>query len=307
MKWTKIKVHCRQNEIETVSAILSVVDPGLEIEDYSDIEENLMTVYGELIDDQILNSDRSKASVGIYLSEERSAEDALSFIRERLAQSGLSSCEIETTTVDEEDWANNWKQFYKPLRIGRHLLVLPPWETCQALPDDKVILMDPGMAFGTGTHETTRLCLELMEKHLRPGEKVLDVGTGSGILSIAAVKLGASRAFAYDVDHTAVRVANENFENNGVSDKAFCAVSDLLAGVDRANVPFSFAVANIVADILIRMAPDVSSYLAAGARLVVSGVIEGRREDVVSAVQKGGLRLIDEKKEADWTALVFIK
>ena len=180
MKWTQVRVHCATGELDTVSAILSVIDSGLMIEDYSDIEENLMTVYGELIDEKILNSDRTRAAVSIYISEERDLASDLAFIKGRLEACGLS-CRVELVGVDEEDWANRWKQFYKPLHIGRHLLILPPWEKCDIKEDDVVVLMDPGMAFGTGTHETTKLCLEMLEKYLRKGERMLDVGTGSGI------------------------------------------------------------------------------------------------------------------------------
>lgn len=306
MKWTHITVKCRKNDSEKVQAIMSMVDAGLEIEDFSDVEENLMQIYGELIDESILHADRSVCKIGLYLSEEKDPEEALRFLEMRFAEEKLSlspSCE----TIDEEDWADNWKQYYKPLRVGRHIVIRPPWEECALGKDDIEVVMDPGMAFGTGTHETTRLCLTLLEKYLRKGDRVLDVGTGSGILSIAAVKLGAASADAYDLDPTAVRVANENFAANGVDDRAVCAVSDLLGGVDRARAPFDFVCANIVADILLRMAPDVSSFMARGGRLAVSGVIEERRDDVVGAMERGGLTLTEELREADWCAILFTR
>ena len=142
---------------------------------------------------------------------------------------------------------------------------------------------------------------------MKKGDRVLDVGTGSGILSIAAVGLGARDAFAYDLDPTAVRVAKENFVANGVSDRVFCATSDLLRSVDRKNAPFDFVCANIVADILIRMAPEIGGYMAHGARLAASGVIDKRRNDVLAAMTAGGLRPIGEETEADWCALLFEK
>ncbi len=306
MKWTQLRVNCRKEELDTVCAVMSVVDEGLMVEDYSDIEENLMTVYGELIDEKILKSDRTAASVSIYISEERDIDECVEFLRERLNACGIF-CPIEKVSVDEEDWADQWKQFYKPQHIGKHLVVLPPWESCELKEDDVVVVMDPGMAFGTGTHETTRLCLTLLEKHLKKGERMLDVGTGSGVLSIAAVKLGASEVCAYDIDPTAVRVAKENMVINSVDEKVTCGQSDLLDGVDQNRAPFSFVTANIVADILIRMAPKIGSYMAKGGRLVTSGIIEGRKEDVKAAMQAGGLCLIDEDGENDWSALVFEK
>lgn len=304
MKWTQVRVHCATGELDTVSAILSVIDSGLMIEDYSDIEENLMTVYGELIDEKILNSDRTRAAVSIYISEERDLASDLAFIKGRLEACGLS-CRVELVGVDEEDWANRWKQFYKPLHIGRHLLILPPWEKCDIKEDDVVVLMDPGMAFGTGTHETTKLCLEMLEKYLRKGERMLDVGTGSGILSIAGVKLGAKFACAYDIDPVAVRVAKENAEKNGVSDRIECGVSDLLSGVNREKAPYMLVTANIVADILIRMAPDIAAFMGRGARLIASGIIESRKQDVLAAMEAGGLHCLEENGEKDWCVLVF--
>ena len=307
MKWTRIAVRCKTEQIDTVSAVLSMTDSGLEIEDYSDAKENLSTVYGELIDEKILKSDKTHATVAIYISEEDDAAAAEAEIRERLDAAGLKDCPLTSAAVDEEDWANNWKQYYKPLRVGKRMLILPPWESCEIGKDDAVIVMDPGMAFGTGTHESTKLCLILLEKHLKPGEDLLDVGTGSGILSIAALKLGARSAHAYDIDPVAVKVAGENFEKNGVSDRAHAEISDLLRGVDRKNAPFSIVTANIVADILIRMAPEVASYMAPGARLVASGVIESRHGDVIDAMAAGGLLPIDSCDENDWTAIVFLK
>lgn len=306
MKWTQVRVRCKAEETDQVGAVMSMINSGLMIEDYSDIEENLMTVYGELIDEKILNSDRSVAAVSIYLSEEEDVPACVAFIEKQLSGEGILAA-VEQMQLDEEDWANQWKQFYKPLHIGKHLLVLPPWEECEILPEDVVIVMDPGMAFGTGTHETTRLCLTMLEKHLEKGEKMLDVGTGSGILTIAGIKLGAVSSHAYDIDPVAVKVAKENMKANGVDGQSFCGVSDLLKGVDREAGPFSFVTANIVADILIRMAPDIGGYMAEGGRLVASGIIEGRREDVLSAMQAGGLTLIDEDSEQDWCVLVFRK
>ena len=304
MNYTQIRVRCKVSELDTVSAVLSMIDEGLMIEDYSDIEENLMTVYGELIDEKILNSDRSVAAVSIYLSE--NVEESLVFIEDRLSERGLQ-CVVESAVIREEDWANQWKQFYKPLHIGKHLLVLPPWESCEIREDDVVIVMDPGQAFGTGTHETTRLCLSMIEKHISAGDSMLDVGTGSGILTIAGIKLGAASSHAYDLDPTAVRVAKENMVVNGVADKVTCGVSDLLKGVDKTTAPFTFVAANIVADILIRMAPDIGAYMASGGKLIASGIIDGRRDDVFASMAAGGLTLVDEAHEADWTVLVFQK
>lgn len=302
--WNQIKVNCSVGELSTVTAICSMVTESLMIEDYSDIEENLMTVYGELIDEKILGADRSLAAVSLFLEEEKSLAGAVEFLRDRLTAAGLS-CSIETVGVDERDWANEWKKYYHPIHIGEHLVVTPPWESYEAKPGEILVVMDPGMAFGTGTHETTRLCMALMEKYPPAGKRLLDVGTGSGILSIAASKMGAAECFAYDIDPVAVRVAEENVAANGCGNIT-CGVSDLLKGVDK-KAPYGYVCANIVADILIRMAPDLAACLAPGAVVITSGIIEGRERDVLSAMEAGGFTRIDTLHEADWSAMVFQK
>ncbi len=303
MDWTQLKATCKVEDLDTVCAVMSMLENGLQIEDYSDIETGLKTVYGELIDEQILNSDKTIAAVSIYLSKEQSVAEAVSFLQERFLESGIT-VSLTQVGVKEEDWADSWKQYYKPVAIGEHIVVVPMWESYDAKADDVILRMDPGMAFGTGTHETTRLCAALVEKHCRADETVLDIGTGSGILAILASKLGAKKVDAYDIDPVAVRVAKENVRENGVSNVE-CGVSDLLSAVQG---KYDFVCANIVADIIVRMAPDIANYMNTGARLVTSGIIEGQTERVKEALLKGGeLCLIDSKIENDWHAFVFEK
>jgi len=305
MKWTQIKVKCEISDLDTVCAVMNMLDNGLMIEDFSDIEENLMTVYGELIDDKILNADKNIAYVSIFVSPERNFADYTAFMKERFAALELSDrVTITVDGVEEEDWANAWKTYYKPVHIGNHLVVVPAWQKYDALPDEITIKMDPGMAFGTGTHETTRLCAAMIEKHLEKGDRILDVGTGSGILSLFALKLGARSANAYDIDPVAVRVAKENAKDNEVTNFE-CGVSDLLADVDMSGGQYDFIVANIVADILCRMAPDVPRCLKKGKKIVCSGIINIRCEQVKEAMENAGLKLVDESSENDWMVLVF--
>jgi len=181
----------------------------------------------------------------------------------------------------------------------------PPWIPYTPAENEIVVQMDPGMAFGTGTHETTRLCLMLLERYLTPGDRVLDVGTGSGILSIAARKLGARSAYAYDIDPVAVRVAKDNVIANGVSDIT-CGVSDLLNDIDRSE-PYDFVCANIVADILIRMSADIGSVMKTGGLIITSGIIEGKCEEVRAAMEANGFAVAHTETENDWVAYVFKK
>jgi len=300
MKYTQIKVTCLSHELDRVSAVMSVIDTGLMIEDYSDIED-MDTCYGELIDESLLNADRVHAAVSLFLTEEKSAADTVAFLRERFLAEGLETS-ISVDGVDEADWENEWRKYYHPVHIGERITVVPAWQEYDSREDEVIVKMDPGLAFGTGTHETTRLCATLLEKYMGKGDTVLDVGTGSGILAIIAKKLGAGTTAGTDIDPVAVRVAKENATDNGERIDFF--VSDLLAAVkDEYNI----VVANIVADIIIRMAPDVKRVMAPAAKLIVSGVIADREEEVVASLTENGLRLTERLCENDWRGMVFEK
>ena len=305
MEWTQIKVTCSHDDLDDVCAVMCMLDSGLMIEDYSDIEENLMQVYGELIDENILNADRNIAAVSIFVPEEKPYTDYVAHLRERFTTLGIEA-KITLEGLKEEDWANAWRAYYKPLHIGDKLVVVPAWQKYDAADGEITVKMDPGMAFGTGTHETTRLCAAMVEKHMPKGARVLDIGTGSGILSLFALKLGAASANAYDIDPVAVRVAKDNALTNEV-ENFYCDVSDLLANVDLSHGQYDFAMANIVADILIRMSENVADYLKSSAKIVCSGIIEGRTDDVTEAMLSHGFSLVDEDCENDWKVLVFKK
>jgi len=304
MEWTQIKVLCGIDDLDAVCAVMCMLDNGLLIEDYSDIEENLMQMYGELIDDSILNADKSRASVSIFVPEEKPYTDYVAHMRERFSDLGID-VKITIEGLNEEDWANAWRAYYKPIHIGKSLVVVPAWQEYAKADGEIIVKMDPGMAFGTGTHETTRLCAAMVEKHMPKGAHVLDIGTGSGILSLFALGLGAASAHAYDIDPVAVRVAKENAQVNG-AEGFCCGVSDLLASVEDIG-GYDFAMANIVADILIRMSDSVGDYLKPGAKIVCSGIIEGRTDEVMSAMENRGFSLVDEDGENDWKVLVFKK
>ena len=305
MDWTQLRVSVAVSDIERTAAIMSMLDNGIMIEDYSDIEAGLKTVYGDLIDESILNADKSRGAVSIYVSEEKNYNDYVVFLRERFGAEGIDA-KIEIIGVDEEEWSTAWKKYYHPIRVGERLVVVPAWEKYDAKPTDIIVRMDPGMAFGTGTHETTRLVCGLIEKYLVPGQRMLDVGTGSGILAICASKLGAGECFAYDIDPVAVRVAEENCKDNDCGNIT-CGVSDLLASVDTTGGLYDFAVANIVADIIIRMAPDIGNYVKKGSYVITSGIIERYAEGVREAMTAHGFELVEAAMESDWVAMVYKK
>ena len=301
-EWTQIKVTSKLENLDEISAVMSMISNYLQIEDYSDID--LKTCYGDLIDESILNADKTVASVSVYLSGKGHA-DTVAELRSRFTELGIEAS-IEINGVNEEDWANSWKEYYKPLKIGKRIVIVPAWEKYDAAEGELAIKMDPGMAFGTGNHETTRLVIELLEKYVKGGERLLDVGTGSGILAICGARLGAGLCRAYDIDPVAVKVARENIKDSGLLNIT-CDTSDLLRGVDKTDGGYDVICANIVADIIIRMIPDIGAYMNEGATILASGIIVERADDVISAFDAHGFYVEERIDENGWCALAVKK
>lgn len=302
-QWTQIRVTVKLEQLDALTAIMSMVSNNLQIEDYSDID--LKTCYGDLIDESILNADKTIASVSVYLPAERSVPECIAFLKERFAASHLENAKIETVGVNEEDWANSWKAYYKPIKIGEKLVIVPAWEKYEPKDGELIVRMDPGMAFGTGTHETTRLVIRMLETYTKPGCRMLDVGTGSGILAICASKLGAAECRAYDIDPMAVRVANENIRDSGLTNIT-CEVSDLLKQADRTR-PYDLICANIVADIIIRMTPDLDPFMDRHTILLASGIIVERADDVIRCFEEHGYRVVEKLEDNGWCGLAIQK
>ena len=229
MQYSEIRIRVRTQDVDTAGAIAGLVVPyGFYIEDYSDIEELAPQIaHIDLIEQELLERDRTHAVIHLYISPDENPAEAVSFLRERFDAAGISYT-VQTDLVDEEDWATAWKKYYFPTKIGERLVICPSWESYAPAPGETVLTMDPGMAFGTGTHETTRLCIQLLEEAVTPGMDLLDIGTGSGILAIAALLFGARAAVGVDIDEVAVRVARENAKANGVGGRARFIAGDLL-------------------------------------------------------------------------------
>ena len=299
-EWTKLSVRGRTEELEQIAAVMSMLDNGLMIEDFSDVTTD--GVYGDLIDESILNADREHGAVSLFVPAERSVAEYATFLRERFSSLGME-VELSTEGMREEDWAESWKQYYKPIPLGK-VTVVPAWMEYTPKAGEAIIRMDPGMAYGTGTHETTRLLMRFLQDVLPAGARVLDVGCGSGILSLCASKLGASFCAAYDIDPVAVRVAQENVRADG-AENIVCGVSDLLKSVDLSGGRYDFVVANIVADVIIRLLPDVGDYMTAGGQMIVSGIISPRADEVRAAIAANGFRVVEERQENDWLAILI--
>jgi len=228
-----------------------------------------------------------------YLPVDERLEATLLRLKEGAAR------ELTIRFVAEEDWANAWKQHFKPQRIGDRMVIKPSWEGYTPQPNDLVIEMDPGMAFGTGLHATTRLCLRALETHLKPGETLADVGTGSGILAIGGVLLGAPTAVATDIDPLAVRIAQENIDRNQLGDR-IQAQESALPPVG----PFDVVVANILPDVILGMAEELIEATRKGGLLIVSGIIEGRADEVRVGLQEQGVTVLEIQAEGEWVAIL---
>ena len=302
MEWTKLTARGKTADLSQITAVMSMLDNGLMIEDYSDV--TLDGVYGDLIDESILNADREHVCVSLFVPAEKSLAEYISFLRERFASLSLDVT-LSTEGMREEDWAESWKQYYHPIPLGR-VTVVPAWQEYTPREGEAIIRMDPGMAFGTGTHETTRLVMKMMQDVIAGGERVLDLGCGSGILSLCASKLGAAFCAAYDIDPVAVRVAEENIREDG-ADNIVCGVSDLLRSVDVSGGKYDFVLANIVADVILRLLPDVGAYMKENGRMILSGIICPRADEVRAAAAANGFRIIEEREENDWLAILVEK
>ena len=303
MQWTDIEITVPQAYAGTAEAIATMVaNGGIYIEDYSDLEQQAWEIaHVDLIEQELLDKPRDVVKVHMYLAPDENPAEVLPLFKERLEASGIPY-ELATNGVEQEDWQNAWKKYYHAMDIGKRLAIVPGWEQYDT--DRTAITMDPGMAFGTGTHETTALCLEVLDERVRGGERVLDIGTGSGILVIAALKLGAAAAEGVDIDPMCVRTAGENAARNGVEDRLTVLVGDLS---DKASGVYDLITANIVAAAILSLAPHVPALLAPGAVFIASGIIDTRKEEVLAGLRAAGLEPFDVREKRGWVCIVCRK
>ena len=300
MNWTEIKIKVRSEDVETASNIANMIVPcGIYIEDYSHLEEETLDIaHINLIDEKLLKKDRTYGIVHVYVSPEENPMEAISFLEERYRFAGVKN-QIMTDKCSQEDWINNWKKYFKPIKVGEKLLIKPVWETCDNDDNRTVLEIEPGIAFGTGTHETTKLCLEMLEKFVSDGDEVLDVGCGSGILSIGAILLGADKSTGVDIDELAVKTANENAKTNDVQDKFLGVCGNL---TEKISGKYDIVVANIVADVLVDLTGNIETFMKKDAVYLMSGIIDTRKNDVICAL-KDKFDVIDEKCDKGWVAI----
>ncbi len=298
-EWTEVKIVVDAKDVDKAGDIASMVVPyGIYIEDYSELEKEAWEIaHIDLIDEELLEKDRTKAIVHVYIAPQENPQEAVAFLRERYSAENIEN-EILLNACKNEDWENNWKQYFHPIPVGEKLLIRPTWEDEFDAGDRKVLNIEPGLAFGTGTHETTRLCLETLEKHINDSTTVLDIGCGSGILSVASLLLGAEKAVGVDIDALAVKTAIENGEANGFKEPEYTILQGNLT--DKVSGKFNVVVANIVADVIIMFCENVADFMYEDSVFITSGIIDTREQDVLDAFDKYGFEIIERHTEGGW-------
>ncbi|MFB9325502.1 50S ribosomal protein L11 methyltransferase [Paenibacillus aurantiacus] len=321
MKWHEITVETTEEATEMISNFLHELDAGgVSIEESGTLNKPRDTSLGQWYEHPLNDIPEGQAVIKAYFYEDADPQEIMATIRPRIEQLrefdiDPGDFKISAAMVDDEDWANAWKQYFKPIRVSERLTIKPTWEDYTPGPDERIIELDPGMAFGTGTHPTTALCLRTLESVIQGGEEVIDVGTGSGVLAIGAMRLGAKRVLALDLDPVAVSSATENTRLNGLEDSIQVHLSDLLgilqakeaSGPVNVSVPVDVVVANILAEIILLFIDDVYAALKPGGTYIASGIWKNKEEDVEAGLLKAGFTIKDRQRDQDWIAFVAVR
>lgn len=310
MDWLEIIVHTTTEGSDIVSEkLIGEGASGTMVEDRADIPDPTKpNGIWEIIDPKLIDSMPEDVLVHAWFEPDEHLADHLQALRGQLDELKtmlpdfrLGSLQLDTVNVHDQDWSEVWKRFYKPFRAGRRLVVKPTWELYDAQENDLVIEIDPGMAFGSGTHETTGMCMELLEDALRPGDRVMDVGTGSGILAIGAAMLGAQQVLAVDIDPDAVKVARENIAHNRLEERVTAVEGNLLEGIDG---QCELCVANIIADVICMFAQPLNSHIVPGGHFICSGIIKEREQDVLRALEAAQYTVLEIRRRGEWVAML---
>lgn len=319
MDWIKVTVYTTTAGIEPVSGrLMQLGITGLVIEDETEFRDFLEETkeFWDYVDDALVKKMEGETKVIAYVSDDLAGHELLTGIRGSMAELnamdsggefGRLAIEIEGTKT--EDWANVWKQYFHPIEVGEKLLIKPEWEELKTPTDRIVFNINPGMSFGTGSHETTRLCLEQLEKYVTPGCKMLDLGCGSGILSVVSLLLGAGEAFAVDIDPNCIDTAYENAGMNGINKDIYTVISGNVVTDPEVKAVLSqhkyeVVAANIVADVIIGLAPTAREYMKEGGVFITSGIIDGRQDEVKDALTESGFSIVDMQRRKDWWSIV---
>lgn len=315
MQWLKVSIYTSSEGIESVCGrVYALGITGVEIEDFNDFTDFLENnkQYWDYVDEELIEEKKGETRIIVYISDTADGMETLLSLKASIAQlkeydsEGLyGRLEIETDTLNEEDWANNWKKYFHPMNVGEKLLICPEWESCEN-PENRVVFkINPGMTFGTGSHYTTRLCLEEIEKYADGDSVVADLGCGSGILSVVSLMLGAKHATAVDIDSNAHDIAYANAQRNDVDKSAYRVLTGNVLTDERltneiADRKYNLVCANIVADVIISLAPYAREIISDDGIFITSGIIEDRADEVSAAIEKNGFEIINRRREKDW-------
>ena len=313
MDWMEYTILTTTEASDLISQILlDAGSTGTMIEDKNDVAANQRPEgQWDIIDEAIARRIGDDVKVTGYFEADAKLPDRIAFIEGELRRIrgmdlGMDLGKLETRRHDvaEQDWTESWKAAFKPFRLGEHMLVKPSWEVVEPLPGDHIIEIDPGMAFGTGTHETTGMCVKLVEKYVKPGDRAIDIGTGTGILAIAAAHMGARPVLATDLDAVAVRVAAENVKINGFEGVIDVRCGDLLDVVQQSG---DVVIANIISDVIVMLAKPVRQRIVDGGIFICSGISVDRRQDVLKALEEADFEVLDDLNEGEWCAMAARK
>lgn len=321
MEWTEVNIYTATPAIDLLCSKLEDIGiKGFAIRDAEDFNEFLENKNGQwdYIDDDLMGLSQCETCITVYLPDNNQGKDMLLAVRSMLAEVKSADTDnsygrlvAELSSIREEDWANNWKQYFKPLKVGEKLIIKPSWEECTDTSNRKILEIDPASSFGTGQHHTTRLCLELLEKSLSQGDRILDMGCGSGILSIGAMLLGAENAVAVDIDENAAATAAENAAKNNIPAEKYTTyfgniLNDTVLA-EKIDSQYDIITANIVADVLIAMKEHFVRYIRKNGILIVSGIITERMDEVIDAISSVGFEMLEVNTKEGWAAVKFIK
>lgn len=323
MEWTEVKIYTTTAGIEPVTATLMDCGiNGIQVEDDNEMKEYLTTssTYWDYVDEELLNKPIGETKITIYVSDNPYGEEILLHIKEAINNLktmdiglDLGRLAIETTSnLNDEEWLNKWRDYYKPFTIGNRIFIKPVWEDCE-IPDGRVVFnINPGHVFGTGLHQTTQLCMLELEKYINNESVVADLGCGSGILSIISLLLGAKSAFAVDIDANAIKTAYENAELSGVDVRKYYVTSGNVIGDKELQDEIGYdkydvVVANIIADVICAISPVVPAQLKKGGVFIASGIIKDRINDVYDALDKCGLKVVNTATKDEWVCITSVK
>ena len=313
MNYYEVKIHTSPEGVEAVSAVLTMLGhESFMTEDASDVKELLEKKNSydwDYIDESVIAQGMNESLITLYMEPDDQAEEKIAAIKGSIkllkaedSRGIFGSLAVESSYESDEEWKDRWKEYFKPSKITDTIVIKPTWEDYQPAAGEKVIEIDPGMAFGTGTHATTRMCVKLLEKYIRsPEDRVIDLGCGSGILSIAAALLGSKHVYGVDLDPNAVAATAENAEKNGLSDLIEVAYGDVTQGLD---VKGDIIAANLMADLIIMLSPDIAGHLDGDRKIFISsGILEEKLEPVSEAVKKAGFEILEVLHEDEWCAI----